>query len=57
MPVLMDESRAVHKQYGVNAIPTLLIIGRDGVIREHFVGSRSEETLRSAIASAVGSTN
>jgi thiol-disulfide isomerase/thioredoxin len=56
MPVLMDESREVHNQYGVNAIPTLLIIGRDGVIREHFVGTRSEEMLRSAIASAAAGT-
>jgi cytochrome c biogenesis protein CcmG/thiol:disulfide interchange protein DsbE len=35
MPVLMDGQRQVHRQYGVSAIPTLLIIDRQGVIRQH----------------------
>lgn len=50
LPVLMDQRRSVHLQYGVEAIPTVLIIDRDGVIRKHFVGSRSEAALRAAIA-------
>jgi hypothetical protein len=49
MPVLMDANRQVHKRYCVRAIPTLLIVDKDSVIREHFIGSRSEETLRAAI--------
>jgi peroxiredoxin len=49
IPVLMDGNRQVHKRYGVRAIPTLLIVDKEGVIREHFIGSRSEETLRAAI--------
>ena len=53
MAVLMDSSRTVHRQYGVNAIPTVLIIDRTGVIRTHFIGGRNEETLRAAIAKAV----
>jgi peroxiredoxin len=53
MPVLMDGKRQVHRQYGVSAIPTMLIIDRQGVIREHFIGSRSEAKLRQAIQAAV----
>lgn len=53
LPVLMDGRRQVHRQYGVSAIPTMLIIDRQGVIREHFVGSRSETKLRQAIQAAV----
>ena len=49
MPVLLDYRREVHVRYGVRAIPTLLIIGPDGVIRQHFIGSRSEPALRQAI--------
>lgn len=49
MPVLLDYKREVHVRYGVRAIPTLLIIGPDGVIRQHFIGSRSEPALRQAI--------
>jgi cytochrome c biogenesis protein CcmG, thiol:disulfide interchange protein DsbE len=53
MAVLMDGKRQVHRQYGVSSIPTMLIIDRQGVIREHFIGSRSEAKLRQAIQAAV----
>ena len=53
MPVLLDGRRDVHRQYGVRAIPTLLVIGPDGVIRQHFIGSRDESVLRKAIQSAL----
>ena len=53
MAVLMDGKRLVHRQYGVSSIPTLLIIDRQGVVREHFIGSRSEAKLRQAIQAAV----
>jgi peroxiredoxin len=49
MPVLLDAAREVHRRYGVRAIPTLLIIGPDGVIRQHYIGSRDESVLRRAI--------
>jgi peroxiredoxin len=52
MAVLMDPNRTVHRQYGVNAIPTVLIIDRTGVIRSHFIGGRNEQALREAIAKA-----
>ncbi len=56
-PVLMDSKRAVNRRYGIRAIPALLVIDREGVIRQHFVGSRSEATLRSAIQSVLTGAN
>jgi peroxiredoxin len=51
--VLIDAKRQVQRLYGVFAIPTVVIIHKDGVIREHFVGSRSEASLRKAIQSVL----
>lgn len=53
LAVLLDGKRQVHRLYGVSAIPTLLIIDKQGVIREHFIGSRSEANLRKAIQSVL----
>jgi thiol-disulfide isomerase/thioredoxin len=53
MTVLMDNNKEVHRQYGVSAIPTLLIIDKQGIIRKLFVGSRDEATLRKAVQSVV----
>ena len=53
LAVLMDSKRLVHHMYGVSAIPTLLIIDKGGVIREQFIGSRSEVALRKAIQSVL----
>lgn len=53
LPVLMDGKRQVDRQYGISAIPTMFIIDKQGVIREHFIGSRSEAKLRKAIQAAV----
>ena len=53
LPVLMDGKRQVDRQYGVSAIPTMFIIDKQGVIRQHFIGSRSEAKLRQAIQAVV----
>ncbi|MEP7366143.1 MAG: TlpA disulfide reductase family protein [Acidobacteriota bacterium] len=49
IPVLLDSKREVHRRYGVRAIPTLFIVDREGTIRQHFIGSRSQEQIRAAI--------
>jgi peroxiredoxin/outer membrane lipoprotein-sorting protein len=49
MPVLLDSKHDVHRSYGVRAIPNVLIIGPDGVIRQHFIGGRDVLVLRRAI--------
>ena len=55
--ILMDSKRTVHRTYGVSAIPTLLVIDREGVIRQHFVGGREEKELHEAIAAVLGAPN
>jgi thiol-disulfide isomerase/thioredoxin len=55
--ILMDSKQNVHRTYGVRSIPTLLVIDRDGVIRQHFVGGREEKELHEAIAAVLGIPN
>jgi len=52
-PVLLDGKHEVHWSYGIHAIPALFVIGRDGVIRQQFLGDRGESSLRKAIRSVV----
>ena len=47
------QSGRCNELYGVSAIPRVAIIGKDGVIREHFVGGRNEASLRKAIQSVL----
>lgn len=55
LAVLLDGKAQVHRLYGVSAIPTVLIIAKQGVIREPIIGSRSESSLRKAIQSVLAS--
>jgi peroxiredoxin len=52
-PTLMDSSRKVHAAFRVRAIPSVLVIGPDGVITKHFIGGRSEKDLRAALDQAL----
>ncbi|MGA3025133.1 MAG: TlpA disulfide reductase family protein [Bryobacteraceae bacterium] len=52
--MLMDSKHTVHRTYGVHAIPTIFVIDRDGVIRQHFIGGREAPELRRAIAAVLG---
>ena len=54
LSVLMDGRKDVHRQYGIRSIPQLFVIDREGVIRQHYVGGRSEDALRKAIEAALG---
>ena len=52
----LDQDGAVERDYGVNALPTTVLVGRDGVIRKVFVGFSPQETeaeLSSAIEAAL----
>jgi len=45
-PVLMDRDASVtRKKYGVYIVPTLFIVGKDGVIKEKVYGYMSEQAL------------
>ena len=52
LPVLMDVKRAVHRMYGARAIPTVVVIDADGVIKGYYVGERSEKDLVAAVKTA-----
>lgn len=52
LPTLVDSSDAVHKMYGVQAVPTLVIINPRGVVVADYVGERTEEQLTAALKTA-----
>jgi len=52
LTVLMDSSQKVHGQYGCHALPTVVIINREGTVTAQYVGGRSEEELRAALRTA-----
>ncbi len=49
---LMDSKKNVHRMYGARAIPTVIVIDRNGVIRAHYIGGRSEAQLMEALKTA-----
>jgi peroxiredoxin/outer membrane lipoprotein-sorting protein len=51
-PILLDRRGETSKDYGAEAIPTLVIIGRDGKVSSYFQGVRPEDVLREALAKA-----
>ncbi|HEY6390673.1 MAG TPA: redoxin domain-containing protein [Bryobacteraceae bacterium] len=52
IPTLMDSKKNVHRMYGARAIPTVIVIDRNGVIRAHYIGGRSEADLLAALKTA-----
>ena len=50
---LEDASGKVHRAYVARAIPSVFVIGKDGVIVKHFVGAREEAQLRAGIQAAL----
>ena len=51
-PILDNTQNTVSSSYQVTGIPTTLVVGKDGVVVAHFVGSVSEQNLRDALAKA-----
>ena len=47
--VLLDRFGLVSIQYEVDEIPTTFVIDREGVVREHLIGARTESDFREAI--------
>ena len=52
IPILLDPEGEVGRLYQADAIPTLVVIGRDGKISTYFQGVREESSLRGALARA-----
>jgi peroxiredoxin/outer membrane lipoprotein-sorting protein len=51
-PTLSDTKRDVARLYKISAIPTLIVVDREGKISTHFVGVRSEQDVRAAVKKA-----
>ena len=49
---LLDQTSDVGRRYKVSGIPTLVIIDRQGKIAAHYVGLRTEDTLREGLKKA-----
>lgn len=51
-PTLLDVGSAIGREYTISAIPTVVIINKEGIVSNIFVGVRPEEELRSAVLAA-----
>ena len=48
----MDTDKSVHRNYAVRAIPTLVVVDRDGRIAAVLVGRRPEPIIRQSLKAA-----
>jgi peroxiredoxin len=53
IPVLLDADGKVSLAYGASAIPETVVVGRDGKVRNIFVGAGQEPDIAAAIQDAV----
>jgi cytochrome c biogenesis protein CcmG/thiol:disulfide interchange protein DsbE len=53
-PSVYDSSGALAHDFGVLALPTTFVVGRDGVIAYHFTGIVTEPLLRRALDDVLG---
>lgn len=51
-PVVYDEG-AVNESYRIKVLPTVIVVGKDGVVERVFMGSPSRNALANAVAAAV----
>ena len=49
LTIMLDRFGLVSRQFEVTQLPTTFIIDREGIIREHLIGARTEEDFRRAI--------
>jgi peroxiredoxin len=56
LPVLYDKEGEVAKQYGVQGIPTQVVVGKDGTVKKVIVGydPNGDEKLRALLAEEIG---
>jgi len=52
-PSLHDRSGVVQRRYAIDMLPTVIVVGRDGIIRWASTGVPSKTRLRSAITQAL----
>jgi thiol-disulfide isomerase/thioredoxin len=51
--ILLDRKGEIGNKYRADAIPTLVVVGRDGLIKSYFRGVTEESRLRQAVADAM----
>jgi thiol-disulfide isomerase/thioredoxin len=51
-PVLLDPADTLSARFGIHALPTILVIGRDGKVVYFEAGIADDPTLRAALAEA-----
>ena len=49
-PVLIDEERRIHIDYGITRLPTILLLTPDLRIFKRYEGELSEQTLRTLLS-------
>jgi hypothetical protein len=54
VPVLLDPEMKAGRAFGANGIPETVVVGKNGVIRNVFVGSGNEENISAAVEAAMG---
>jgi thiol-disulfide isomerase/thioredoxin/outer membrane lipoprotein-sorting protein len=56
LPVLLDSSGDVAKQYAADAIPETVIVGKDGIVKKVFVGAGddTEEQIKAVVDKEMG---
>lgn len=52
-PTLHDRTGEVQRRYAIRALPTVIVVGRDGLVRWASTGIPSKMRLRNAIAEAL----
>jgi thiol-disulfide isomerase/thioredoxin len=52
-PVVRDEDGQAGERYRVEALPTIVVVGRDGAVRATFIGMTMKRTLEKALRDAV----
>jgi hypothetical protein len=48
----MVDDGALTRRYHIKSVPYILVIGRDGVAQDAFLGEQSTSTLKDALADA-----
>jgi peroxiredoxin/outer membrane lipoprotein-sorting protein len=51
LPVLMDSSRTLRRLYGCQAVPTLIVVNRQGIVTKDYVGFLDEDDLLAGLES------
>ncbi len=49
LPVVLDADASVSEKYKANAIPQTVVVGKDGVVKQVFIGAGHEDDIRALV--------